>query len=77
MSKPTEDDMKFTHKMLKVVKVARELNVSVATIYKWIQTNRIKAIQLPSGSYRIPEDELERIKGNVVLGTEDKEHRGA
>lgn len=52
--------------MLKVAKVAEELNIFTAAVYNWIQTNRIKAIRLPSGGYRVPESELRRIKDNVV-----------
>lgn len=48
-------------KLLKVGEVARRLNVSRHTVLNWIKRGKIKAIRLPSGRYRIPESEVEKI----------------
>ena len=48
-------------RLLKVKEAALILNVDRRTIWKWIKEGRIKAIRLPSGSYRIPESEVIRI----------------
>ena len=41
--------------MLKVAKVAEELNISPSAVYHWLETNRPKAIQLPTGGYQVSE----------------------
>jgi len=49
-------------KMLKTSEVARELGVTVYHVDRWIRQHKIAALRLPSGTYRVSEDELERIK---------------
>lgn len=41
--------------------VAGILNVTDATIRKWIKTGKLKGIKLPDGSHRIPQAEIDRI----------------
>lgn len=49
-------------KMLKTSEVARELGVSVYHVDRWIRQHKIAAFRLPSGTYRVSEEELQRIK---------------
>ena len=37
------------------------LNVSRQTLWTWIKDEKIKAVKLPSGRYRIPKSEVVRI----------------
>ena len=37
---------------------AKRWAVSEQTVYRWIHAGKIKATQLPSGCYRIPEDAI-------------------
>ena len=48
-------------KLLTTGEVAERLGVSTPTVWRWIQKGLIKAIQLPSGQYRVPYEEVERI----------------
>ncbi len=43
---------------------ARSLGVTVNTVKAWIRAGRLRAIRLPSGHFRIPRAEVERIRGN-------------
>jgi len=47
--------------LLTLDEVARKLKLSRGTLYRWIKEKKIKAIVLPSGRLRIPEEELEKI----------------
>jgi len=48
--------------MHKVSKVAEELGVTVYHVDRWIRQHKIAAFRLPSGQYRISDEELQRIK---------------
>ena len=48
-------------RMLRLGEVETRLGVSRWTLYEWIKSGTIKAIRLPSGYFRIPESEVERI----------------
>jgi putative resolvase len=37
------------------------LNVSRQTLWAWIKDDKIKAVKLPSGRYRIPKSEVVKI----------------
>jgi len=52
-------------KMYKPSELAQELNVSIQTVHRWIGEGKLKAIRLPSGTYRIKEEEVKRIKKEV------------
>ena len=41
--------------------VAEILNVTDATIRKWLKAGKLKGIKLPDGSHRIPQSEIDRI----------------
>ena len=44
---------------------AEKLGVCVKTVRRWCDTGRIKCVRLPSGHRRIPEEEVERLLGNL------------
>ncbi len=48
-------------KLYRVREAALLLNVSVETVQKWIRKQKIQAVKLPSGHYRLPKSELVRI----------------
>jgi len=48
-------------KLLTTGEVASRLGVSVVTVIRWAKKGKIKAVFLPSGRIRIPEDEVEKI----------------
>lgn len=41
--------------------IARERGVSSDTVCRWIKTGKLRAYKLPSGRYRIPADELDKL----------------
>ena len=41
--------------------VAGRLNVNRGTVVRWIRLGQLKALRLPSGTYRIPRSELDRL----------------
>lgn len=47
--------------LLTTSKVAKLLSVSQSTVERWIVLDRLKAIKLPSGHYRIRRSEVNRI----------------
>ena len=49
--------------------VGQELSVSYWTVRRWAQEGLIKCIRLPSGTLRVPREELERVKA-AELGSE-------
>ena len=53
--------------MWKPSDLANELNISTQTILRWIRIGRIKAIRLPSGTYRILETEVQKIKDKTNI----------
>lgn len=40
---------------------AKLLGITAQTIYRWIRTGKLTYTRLPSGLYRIPRSEIERI----------------
>jgi excisionase family DNA binding protein len=51
--------------MYKVSQIAQEFSVSAHTVARWIREGKIKAIKLPGGTYRIPVEEVERIRSGT------------
>jgi excisionase family DNA binding protein len=47
--------------LLTTSKVAKLLSVSQSTVERWIVLDRLKAIKLPSGHYRVRRSEVNRI----------------
>ncbi len=47
--------------LLTTRKVAKLLSVSQSTVERWIVLDRLKAIKLPSGHYRVRRSEVDRI----------------
>lgn len=45
--------------------VARSLGVTINTVRSWIRSGKVKAVRLPSGHYRIPAAERERLLRGV------------
>lgn len=52
--------------LLKPSEVARFLKVSSTTIDRWVREGKIRAIRLPDGRLRIPEDVLLELVGGEV-----------
>ncbi|MGO1400951.1 MAG: helix-turn-helix domain-containing protein [Flaviflexus sp.] len=50
-----------TARLLTTTDVAEILQVSRSTVLNWCRDGRILAIRLPSGQYRVPQTELDRI----------------
>jgi len=46
--------------------VARAMGVTINTVKSWIRRGQLEAIRLPSGHYRIPVAELERLGGSMA-----------
>lgn len=42
--------------------LARQFNVTTATVRNWIAAGRVRAIQTPSGRWKITPDEYDRLK---------------
>jgi len=47
-------------RLLRPKEVCRILGVSYPTLRRWIKKGWIRAVQMPSGKYRIPESEVRR-----------------
>ena len=47
---------------LKVIEVAKLLQVTNQTVQTWIRTGDLKAYRLPGGAYRVPPAELVRLR---------------
>jgi len=45
--------------------VAKEYQVSVQSVYRWIKTKKLRAIKLPGGTYRIEDSEVDKIRRGV------------
>ena len=57
-------------KLLTLDEVANELRISRRTLYLWIKQDRIKAIKLPNGKFRIESSELERVLKDSNVDTQ-------
>lgn len=42
---------------------AQALGVTTQTIRRWIEAGHLKAVTLPTGHYRIPQAEIDRLLG--------------
>jgi excisionase family DNA binding protein len=51
----------MSDELLTVSEVAGRLNVNRGTVVRWIRLGQLKALRLPSGTYRIPRAELDRL----------------
>jgi excisionase family DNA binding protein len=51
----------MSEELLTVRDVAARLNVNRGTVVRWIRLGQLKALRLPSGTYRVPRAELERL----------------
>jgi excisionase family DNA binding protein len=54
--------------LLTTRRVAALLGVSQSTVERWIALDRLKAIKLPSGHYRIRRSEVDRILSEQESG---------
>lgn len=59
--KTQPDPEEETGRYLGTAEVACALSVSRNAVLNWIRAGKLQAIQLPSGLFRIPVSELERI----------------
>ena len=50
-----------TSGFISLADVAEELAVSYWTVRRWAQAGQIKCIRLPSGTLRVPREELNRL----------------
>jgi len=48
-------------KLLKIPEAADLLGITSSALYLWIKNGRIKPLRLPTGKYRIPLSELNRV----------------
>lgn len=53
-------------KYLKPKDAARELGVSYPALKQWIYQNKLQVAKTPGGHYRIPESEVERLRGTTA-----------
>lgn len=53
------------NKMVTTGDVARALGVSINSVKAWIRGGAIRAVRLPSGHFRIPKEELDRLLGEA------------
>jgi len=49
--------------LLKPSEVMRLLKISRRTFYRWISEDKIRVVRLPSGQYRVPKSEVEKLCG--------------
>ena len=61
--------------MVTTGRVARSLGVTINTVKAWIRKGQVRAIRLPSGHFRIPESELERLRGGESLAAQVRAFR--
>jgi excisionase family DNA binding protein len=50
-----------TPDLLTTLEAAKMLRVGRSTLLRWIQLDQIKAVRLPSGQYRVPREEIDRL----------------
>lgn len=55
------DDAGIPTRLLRPKEVTRILGISYKSLLNMIHSGKIRAVRLPSGRYRIPEDEVLRI----------------
>lgn len=55
--------------LLDMKQAATRLNVSSQTIRNWYRAGQIRLIALPSGKYRVPKSEVDRI---LIAGENDE-----
>ena len=48
--------------VLKLADVQRELGVSRWTLYEWLRTGKLHGFKLPCGHYRIPVEQVEKLR---------------
>lgn len=60
----TDDLSMGKAKVLKLAELERELGVSQWTLYDWLRTGRLHGFKLSCEHYRIPVNELERLKAS-------------
>ena len=51
--------------MKTVSDIAKEYQVSAQSVYRWIKAKKLRAIKLPGGTYRIEDQEIEKIRRGV------------
>jgi excisionase family DNA binding protein len=51
----------MSEELLSASEVAKLLRVSNGTIARWIKLGQLRAIRLPSGTYRIPRSEVDKL----------------
>jgi len=56
---------KRQRKMLKLAEIEQDMGVSRWTLYAWLKEGKIRGIKLPSGHYRVPREELEKLKREI------------
>lgn len=60
--------------LLTVAEAAALLKVNERTVRRWIEAEKVPYLELPSGSYRIPQSALlASLRGNFDLATELRE----
>ncbi len=50
-----------SEKLLTTGEVARRLQVSRRTVQRWIKEGKLRALKYPSGHFKVPESEVEKI----------------
>jgi len=56
--------------LLTITEAAKRIHVSRETIYAWIRQGKLRPVRIPSGRFRIPEEQLiiqtaqEEVQGN-------------
>ena len=58
MLKSFANSIKLDREMLSTGQVAKKLGVSTQAVINWIEAEKIEAIKLPGGHYRIPADQF-------------------
>jgi len=58
MLKNFANSIKLDREMLSTGQVAKKLGVSTQAVINWIEAEKIEAIKLPGGHYRIPADQF-------------------
>lgn len=56
----------MSERLVDVAVVARGFAVSCQRVRDWIEQGKIQAVRLPSGRYKIPYSELERLRNSQI-----------